>query len=367
MSMFDALSEVFSDIILRSRIVLNGKVALTKRLVSPITIDDLIKELDGDLHYLSIEVKNGGSNKYHLYVYENKPIACIKEFSSDVKGEKCFQELSQRLKGDNTAIKVIAFKAPPDVVEELKDKLGIEVKSATGAKRTEKESLLAAPKEELQAEKPEIVVERSSAKPMTPPVSVAVETAKTIEEKPGARAEERIGVPLDVLSLLIREEISKLGYFVRDVSIRPMYEDLLVFVNLNPEESIISHIDLSYAVAATICEEYKCPRSIIVSIQHRKQYNMELRFNGNRHLCLALGVIPRILRDYGFALKSISYSISGNSLEIEIEVKKLPYEVMQDYEKALKAIYNVVKGLWGGILRIVLKTGRFGKKLSYPY
>lgn len=367
MSMLDALSEVFSDIILRSRIVLNGVIVFSRRLASPININDLVKELDENLYYLSIEVKNGESSTYHLYVYENEPIACIKEFSADIMGEKCLQELSQRLEGDSVKVKITAFKAPADVVEELRDKLGKGVKPATKVEKIEKPPIPSVPKEKPPVEKLEPTVEIKESRSASTPTSMTDETVKAVKKKPMARAEERAGVPLDVLSLLIREEISKLGYFVQDVSIRPMYEDLLMFITLYPEESIISHIDLSYAVVASVCSEYGCPRSIIVTIQHRKQYSIELRFDGNRRLCLALGVIPRILRDYGFALKNLNYNISGNSLEIEIEVKKLPYEVMQDYEKALKAVYNVAKGLWGGILRIVLKTGRFGRKLSYPY
>lgn len=241
MSTLDALSEIFSNIMLRSRIVLNGAVVFSRRLASPMNINDLAKELDEDLHYLSIEVMNSESITYHLYVYKNKPIACIKEFSADIMGEKCLQELSQLLGGNDVKVKIIAFKAPADVVKELGDKLSKEVKPVSKAEKIEKQATPSVSKEKPPVEKLEPTIEREKSRSVSSTTSI---TAKVTEKKPTIRAEEKAGFSLDVPFLSINEEDRKLDYFV------PHYvQSSIIFNHIKP---VITLLLLSPVVAELV-------------------------------------------------------------------------------------------------------------------
>ncbi len=321
-----------------------GKVLLSSELVKTLnTRKVLLEELMGfdKENPLYIVIEGANKKRTLLFTYSNNVLDCIDEDQKNKSMEKCLEELTKLLSDDSIPKRIMIQKFPVKLLENtpILKELGKKTPSLS---------------ETIRISIGEKTREVTLSKTQNIPPKIREELNKSITI-----------TDLGQLEYLISNELTKLGYIIDTVSIVRFGKDYIVNINLNKMSDLPSVKDLSYVVAGMVCENIPIEKDVIVNISHKRKYRQHLSFNGDRVTCLALGSIPRILKDYGLIIKNIDYRIDAETFTLRLDLKKYSYELDHDPEDVLYKIYSSLSELVKDKkIRLTIKFGLFGKTYS---
>lgn len=308
---YGKINNLLRDVSLRARMILEGELVSSREVKLPLSIEEIMEDLESGSYYVTIEGK--GIGYWHVVLNDKEIIGCVSGLG-DIIGEECIQDLKDKLSSPGS-VRVNTYKIDEKILRE-----------AIGE----------------------------------PPVHKLVERPATIT--PVAEKKEK-KISLGFIEYKIQNELSKLGYAVDEVLITPSTRDIAVFIKLNRHSKPPSVAEILYTVAKHICLDVGVPEKLGVEIGQKKRKLYQLDINREKERCLAYGVITDVLREHGLIVTRISIK-PGETIIVEINAKPLPHELEYRPEEAAKTIREMLRGLLGKDLKVKLKLGFFGKKIE---
>ncbi len=296
----------FRDVVFRSRVLLEGVLENTIRTNNAINIDEILGRITGKPIYVTISIIGKDSAfRVHIYSFKQKILDCFTEENIGIDTDRCIQDTRKFLETNDIVKYVSIYSFPEELISGLISK-------------------------ELK------VVERIEAKPI---------------------------VDTYYLEYLLVNELVKLGYVVDSTTVSRVDRDYTIIIRLLETSELPSVVDLSYAAAGIICENTDIEGAISVTIYHgKKKYELIHRYNGDRSKCLALGIIPRILRDYGLVVKKISYRDESDRFILKLGLKKYAFETIPDPQRILERLHSMLSSMLNKNIIVSIKIGVFGKE-----
>lgn len=349
--------ELFSDVLVESRIVMNE--SLLELIRGPVSLSDVFAKYNGEEFYkITSEWEEPGRGRFtaRIYRFNGRVLAAIVEGAgSRLLGSDALEAVFNR---SMSIVRV--YRIPLDLLKEIiGEEQFREITSTTPRKAEAEEKVVEAEKVEektstatpqtVEAEAPTTSYETT---PLEKPVPEIHQLVKPAVEK----------VSVEDLKRGIARLIGDFGLEYLNIEVSETEEIVKVFVDLNPIPTWVSLRSILYSIV------YK-----YVELRHRYPVmKLEIRL-GDMHDSLLLtkpeevmiaAVVGRIeyeLVQNGIPVKDTAYTIDREkmTLTIIIKAKKPVYPGVKIEDVARKA-YEEAKKEWSGELYIRIKTGRFG-------
>ncbi len=331
-------TSIFRDPLFRGKVLLSSELikTLNTRKVSLEELMGIDKE-----NPLYIVIEGANKKRILLFAYNNNVLDCIDEDQKNKSMESCLEDLTKLLFDENIPKRVMVQKFPLKLIENTPIIKELDKKTPNIS-------------ETIKISIGEKTREVTLSKTQNIPSKIREEFIRSITL-----------TDLGQLEYLISNELTKLGYIIDTVSIVKFGKDYIVNINLSKMSELPSTKDLSYIVAGMICENIPIEKDIIVNISHKRKYKEHLSFNGDKTTCLALGTIPRILKDYGLIIKNLDYRMDAETFTLRLDLKKYSYELNHDPEDILYKIYSSLSEfIKDKKIKLIIKFGLFGKTYS---
>ncbi|ADI31770.1 hypothetical protein [Staphylothermus hellenicus] len=306
--------KILRDIVFRSRLLLEGKLVKSIRSNKQVSINNLLRESEENPLYITLVTNVEGTDiRAHIYGYKNEILDCFLDNNPDIETSECLGLVSNLLKDELAEKRINIHMFPPDLIKDViqEDKTG----SSTVAKGVEKK--------------------------------VEIE-------------EETIDFPY--IEYLLLNELTKIGLIVDLVHLTMIGKDIVANIKLSDVSELPSPLDTAYIAGGIICENAPIHGNIVVNIIHRKRHNIVLEYNGDRIKCIALGLIPRMLKDYGLILRKINYQDVGRTFILKLNLKQYASELKHDPMEVVKRIQSTLSSITGKNVYVAIKYGLFGKE-----
>jgi hypothetical protein len=299
-------SKPLRDVVFRSRVLLEGVLENTIRTSNAVNINELLGKITDKPVYIIVSIVGKDSSlRAHIYGFKQKILDCFTEENIDIDTSKCIENTRKLLETNNIPKYLSIYSFPEELISGLIT-------------------------EELR------VVEKREAKPL---------------------------INTYYLEYLLTNELVKLGYVVDSITVSRVDKDYTVVIRLLETSELPSVIDLSYAAAGIICENIDIEGDISVTIYHgKKKYELIHEYRGDRSKCLALGMIPRILKDYGLVVRKINYEDKGDKFILKLGLKKYAFETIPDPQKILERLHSMLSSMLNKYIIVSIKIGVFGRE-----
>ncbi|ABN69288.1 hypothetical protein Smar_0175 [Staphylothermus marinus F1] len=306
--------KIFRDIVFRSRLLLEGKLVRSVRSNAEISINNLLRESKENPLYITLVTNvEGTSIRAHLYGYKNEVLDCFLDNNPDIEMSECLNLVSNLLKDTLAEKRINMHVFPLDLIKDM-----------------------------IQGEKP-------GSTAIVKPVAKKV----VVEEKP---------IDFPYIEYLLLNELTKIGLIVDLVHLTMIERDIVANIKLSEVSELPSSLDVAFIVGGIICENASIHGNIVVNIIHKKKHNITLGYNGDRIKCIALGLIPRMLKDYGLILRKINYQDTGKAFILKLGLKQYASELKHDPMEVVKRIQSTISSIIGKEVHVAIKYGLFGKE-----
>lgn len=309
------------DIVFRSRLLLEGRLIESLRTNEKISINDLLRKSgENPLYITFVADVEGTSIRAHIYGYNNEVLDCFLDNNPHIKPDECLNLLSDLITDTRITKKISIHAFPLDLIRDLLESIEEESRTVSRAEKSER---------------------------------APVETGLIIEEKV---------LDYPYIEYMLTNELIKMGLVVESVTITELNKDIVVNIRLSDISELPSPIDVAYVTGGIICENAPLKGNIVVNIVHRKKHKIILNYNGDRIRCIALGVIPRMLKDYGLILRKISYQEAGDLFVLKLGLKQYASEVEHSPMEVVRRIQSMLISILGRKVDVSIKYGLFGKE-----
>ncbi len=354
--MISNLSHRLDDIILISKILLNGTVVMTKTLKPNEELPNIIKESCKDglcyahLRLVGPEGREVGEIK--LFLHSGNIIACI----TKVGNEKLYEEaalkvLSKLPAAGIESVRIVEYGFDPSLLDpDLRKAILRGKPPAQPAQRAERREEGKPIKAEVTVAKPEKVREEK-------------EKVERMEKKPGTRTTgdvkayvasklQEVGVPI---TNTVLAESKK--YVVLDIICDEDSE-------IPPPENIVLAAIRHYIEALG---EDKATGRVRVTVHHRKTHSETYDLSRDAQIWKLLGAIPEALWKYSLYVDKLKYKVrEGEKLEVSLMLKRYGIYSTANIHDVTKEIYERLKSEWRGDLIVKVKIGAWGMEVKYP-
>ncbi len=351
-SVINDLSHRLDDIILMSRILLNGTVVMSKTLKPNEELPNIIRESCKEglcyahLRLASPERREVGEIK--LFLYGGNIIACITRIGDEkLYGEAALKVLSKLPDAGIGSVRVIEYSFDPSMLDpDLREAI---LKGKALAQPVQKVE----PREEKQPIKAEVTVvkpekeEKVKRKEEIPEVKAAGGIKAYV-----ARKLQEVGVPI---TNTVLAESKK--YVVLDIICDEDSE-------IPPPENIVLAAIRHYIEALG---EDKATGKVRVTVHHKKTHSETYDLSKDVRIWRLLGAIPEVLWKYSLYVDKLKYKVrKEGKLEISLTLKRHGIYSTANIHDVTKEIYERLKSEWKGDLIVKAKIGAWGMEVKYP-
>ncbi len=344
------LSRRLDDVVLMSRILLNGTVIASKTLKPDEKLLDLIRESCRDglcyahLRLVSLDGREVGEIK--VFLYNGSIIACIAEVGGEkVYGNVALGALSKLHTASVGSVRVIEYSFDPSLLDE---DLRETILKGTAIPQPSREAEV---RKEIQPTKPKEAV--------TKPKEVEVKEEKEPETKVMGDVKayvasklQEVGVPVTNTALAESKK-----YVVLDIICDEDRE-------IPPPENIVLAAIRHYIEALG---EDKVTGKVRVTVHHKKTHSETYDLSRDVHIWKLLGAIPEVLWKHSLYVDKLKYKIGrGGRLEISLTLKRHGIYSTANIHDVTKEIYERLKSEWEGDLIVKAKIGTWGMEVKYP-
>ncbi len=348
------LEDVFSDILVESRIVMSEDAVSVEKNIS--RIDELLEKYSSlGFHKIVFEYSGtNGRETFKLYRFKDLVLAAILESSKGrITGVEAIKSLNNYLSSGKSVELVRVFKIKDELLREI---LGEEKyrEIVESAKKTEAEK----PVEKTSLREEKIQSQVVTEKPVVESTVVA--------EKAVGEVEGRVGVVMERVDYrrAIKRIIDELGLEEIYIDVREEPESTKIVVELNPLPTWISLRSILYAVIAAYLKNKSGREYPAVKAEVKMGDQSEsILLIKQQELLIAriIGEILHHLSKNGIPVKDTDYQLDEkNNLIIILKVKKPVYPGVT-IKDTLREIYEKVKTLWPHKLVIKAKKGKFSE------
>ncbi len=327
----DYLSRKLDNVVLMSKIVLNGNLVVSKTLRSSGKIYEYIKEpcREGFCYvHLRLISKGEEVGELKIFLFRGKVVACIGRIGSEkIYGNNALGVLEKLRSMGIEYIKMIAYSFEQSLID--------------------------------------MDLERMITKTIVSPQPKRAETGeKEIEKK--RPAEKKVGD----INTYIATKLGLLDIPVVNVAIIRGKNHLLIDVVCDEESEIpppknIALATIKYYIEAVGVDKAK--EKIKVVVHHKKIYTETYDLSRDIHIWRLLGSIPEIIQKYNLYAEKLKYNIKNNrALEISLVLKRYGIYSTANIYELTREIYNRLKQEWKGDLRVKAKIGAWGLEAKYP-
>ena len=348
-SVINDLSRRLDDVILMSRILLNGTVVMSKTLKPNEELLNIIRDgcKDGlcyaHLRLASPEGREVGEIK--LFLYGGDIIACITRIGDEkLYGDAALRVLSKLPDAGIGSVRVIEYGFDPSLLDpDLREAV---LKGRAPAQPVQKVER----REERQPVKAEVTV----AKPEKVEVKEEVPEARAAGDVKAyvARKLQEVGVPITNTVLVESKK-----YVVLDIICDEDSE-------IPPPENIVLAAVRHYIEALG---EDKATGKVRVTVHHKKTHSETYDLSKDVRIWKLLGAIPEVLWKYSLYVDKLKYKVrKGEKLEISLTLKRHGIYSTANIHDVTKEIYERLKSEWKGDLVVKAKIGAWGMEVKYP-
>jgi len=345
------LSRKLDDVILISKILLNGTVVASRTLKPDERLLNTIREPCRDglcyahLRLMSPEGREVGEIK--VFLHNGDVIACIARVGEEkIYGATALGVLSRLHAAGVGSVKIIEYSFNPSLLEE-------DLRKTILAKTTSLQPRQAV--KEVRPAKPE------KALPKAEEVEAKEKKAREEVSKPGAPKDvkayvasklQEVGVPI---TNTVLAESKK--YVVLDIICDEDSE-------IPPPENIVLAAIRHYIEALG---EDKVTGKVRVTVHHKKTHSETYDLSKDVHIWKLLGAIPEVLWKHSLYVDKLKYKLrKGNKLEISLTLKRHGIYSTANIHDVTREIYERLKSEWGGDLTVKAKIGAWGMEVKYP-
>ncbi len=327
----DYLSRKLDNVVLLSKIVLNGELVTSKTLRSSGEIYEYIKEpCREDFCYVHLRLISNGEEvgEIKVFLFNGKAVACMGSIGNE------------KLYGNNAL----------SALENLRS-MGIEhVKM-------------------MAYSFDQSLIDKSLRKVITKTiVSPQPERTETAEKEIGEKepAERKVGD----INTYIATKLGLLDIPAVNVAITRGKNHLLIDIICDEESEIpppknIALVTIKYYIEAVGVGKAK--EKIKVVVHHKKIYTETYDLSRDTDVWRLLGSIPEIIQKYNLYVEKLKYNIKNNrALEISLMLKRYGIYSTANIYEVTKEIYNKLKQEWKGDLKVKAKIGAWGLEAKYP-
>jgi len=345
--MDEELSKLLEDVVVVSRIVLNGEVVSTLTVRSEADLRSALRRSCGNgLYYVSVR---SDGDEARLLVKDGSVLACSLRRGGSVSiGDKAFRALGSFLSrgGRVTIMRFSESILPEDALKR--------VRSATAAPATPERPARPHP---LRPAAPgaEGVVRRASASASSVAVRKAVERAPP----PKSPKEELI------------DRLNSIGAPVKDAATVEGRDYVIIDLICDEEKEIPPPNNIALAALRCYMDCFKLKpgiRRVRVTVHHRKAHSVNFNFKRGEDVSIlkAIGSIPELLWKYELFIDKYKYKVKRGALEISFVLKRRGIYSTANLNELVKEIYERIRKEWRGRLVVKAKIGAWGMEFRYP-
>ncbi len=358
-SVTNNLSRRLDDVILISRILLNGTVVTSKTLKPNEELLNAIRKNCKDglcyahLRLASPEGREVGEAK--LFLYDGNIIACITRIGDEkFYGEAALRVLSKLPDAGIGSVRIIEYSFDPSLLDpDLREAI---LKGKAPAQplqkvRQKKERQLV--KAEATVAKPE-KIEEVKEKEESIEQKEKVPEAKAVGRVKAyvARKLQEVGVPITNTALVESKK-----YVVLDIICDEDSE-------IPPPENIVLAAIRHYIEALG---EDKATGKVRVTVHHKKTHSETYDLSKDVRIWKLLGAIPEVLWKYSLYVDKLKYKVRNRGkLEISLTLKRHGIYSTANIHDVAKEIYERLKSEWKDDLIVKAKIGAWGMEVKYP-
>jgi len=354
-SAINDLSRRLDDVILMSRILLNGTVVMSKTLKPSEELPEIVRESCKDglcyahLRLLGPEGREVGEVK--LFLYNGNIVACIAKIGNErLYGETALKILSKLPAAGIESVRMIGYSFDPSLLDpDLRETL-LKGKAAAPpaqrVKRRREEQLTEAKVAKVKPKEIREVEERVERRIM--PEARATGDVKTYV----ASKLREVGVPITNTALVESKK-----YVVLDIICDEDSE-------IPPPENIVLAAIRHYIEALG---ENNVTGKVRVTVHHKKTHSETYDLSKDVQIWRLLGAIPEVLWKHNLYVDKLKYKIrGGGKLEISLTLKRHGIYSTANIHDVTKEIYERLKSEWKGDLIVKAKIGAWGMEVRYP-
>ncbi|ADI32415.1 hypothetical protein [Staphylothermus hellenicus] len=341
-------SRLLDDVVSKAKIILSENIVDRLRNIKREELDRVAEKYSTGFYRLVI--KPAGEKQFIFYIYNGLLIGAIYENKEKKHGIEAYNTFESGPEQLLSSIEI--YSVPGKVLEEIigHEKLeelekAASIKQETSISQQEETTPIQTPS---QVSKTEASQDSSATEAVTKPVKPAPKIDLESIRREIYELIERLGFDILDVKLELREDIVYLT-----IELAPMYQTAMMLLDL---ESTLS------AALSVYIEKTRMYDKIIKSqIKMATETKTKLLVKKEDFIATTiLGRIIRALNENGVPITKSMYKISGNNLQLYLEVKKSVYPGI-DTKAVLQKVYDEVKDEWNGKIKINVKAGRFSK------
>ncbi len=347
------LSKLLEDVVVVSRIVLNGEVVSTPAVKSEAELRDSLRRFcSKGLYYVSVR---GGRDEARLLVKDGVIVACsLRRGGSISLGDKALRLITDFLGGGSKAT-IMRFNElilPEDALRRIRS-------ASTTTQATPPAPRPPARPVPLSRER---VISGASAGALSTTVKEGAELRRSIERALPRRS------PKEELI----EKLNIIGAPVKDAATVEGRDYVIIDLVCDEEKEIPPPNNIALATLRCYMECFNLKpeiKRVRVTVHHRKAHavNFNLKKKEERVILKALGSIPELLWKYELFIDKYKYKIKRRGvLEVSLVLKRRGIYSTANMGELVKEIYERIKKEWRGGLLVKAKIGAWGMEFRYP-
>ncbi len=321
----EALSRRLDDVVVRSFVLLKGRVLVSRSFES---FNDFMKTLEevcrsGWCYSVLDLYKDGEKDRFEAYTKDGRIVGCILSLSDrKLYGLEALTELRVR-EASYTRVWATIYSFDSEVLKSLLGGIDIDIVGAS-------------------------------------PRAIEVPTPKPIETESRTK-------PLEGKDLrsMVTESLSRLGIEVLDVAVAEGEQFVVIDVTCRRRSSTTSLRELVFLVAKQVLLAMGTRKPLKITIHCERVYS-EVVDVSNPDLVIVLGTIPEILARHGFGIDKLKYEVKNGRLDLRLVLRREGLYSSIGIEQLVRELYNELKKVWRGDLSIRAKIGAFGLEARAP-
>ncbi len=349
------ISRRLDDVILISRILLNGTVIVSRALKPDERILDFVRRscrnglCYAHLRLISPDGREVGEIK--IFLYSGNIIGCITRIGSEkIYGSMALSALSKLHAAGVGSVRIIEYSFDPSLLgEDLREAI---LKGVTALQPSRE----AGAGEGAQPAK----LEEVSARPK----GVEARERKAREE---GGAEARV---VGDVKAYVASKLREVGVPVTNTVLAESKKYVVLDIICDEDREIPPPKNIVLAAIRHYIEalgENKATGKVRVTIHHRKTHSETYDLSKDVRVWKLLGAIPEVLWKHNLYVDRLKYKVRGKGgLEISLTLKRHGIYSTANIHDVTKEIYERLKSEWEGDLTVKAKIGAWGMEVRYP-
>ncbi len=200
-------------------------------------------------------------------------------------------------------------------------------------------------------------------------LEVATEVAKPrVAEEATARAMPSPGMSVVQARRMILDDVKRLGLPVTDLTIAEGERFTTVDVICDKSKPLYSPEEVGLVVLKRIFQYSTQSKDIRLSVHHRKTYAKTYEAS-KKKMWIALGTAPEYILvkfEGNLRIEDIKYKEKRGVLDVSIVLRRESLYSVASVQEIARGLYEEMKKVWDGELRVRVRIGRFGLEGRAP-